>query len=109
MARKRIWLASMIVAVGALGAGTGVALGAGNGSEADGPITGDALNRASAAALATTDHGTVTDTEAGDEDSFYEVEITLDNGDQVDVQLDESFTVVGSSADVEDEENGSDR
>ena len=46
--------------------------------------------------------GRVTETEVGDEDSYYEVEVTLDDGSQVDVQLGRDFDVVGSSADVED-------
>ena len=40
-------------------------------------------------------------TEVGDEESYYEVEVTLDDGSQVDVQLDRHFNVVGSSADGE--------
>ena len=35
----------------------------------------------------------------GDEESYYEVEVTLADGRQVDVQLDRSFTVVGSKQD----------
>ena len=35
-----------------------------------------------------TGEGKVTETEVGDEESYYEVEITLDDGSQVDVQLD---------------------
>ena len=57
---------------------------------------------ASAAALEETGGGRVTETEVGDEESYYEVEVTLDDGSQVDVQLDKSFTVVSSSADHED-------
>ena len=41
--------------------------------------------------------GKVTETEVGDEDSYYEVEVTLDDGTQVDVQLDEDFKVVGNA------------
>ncbi len=62
-------------------------------------ITGDALEQAKAAALAHTGGGTVTDTEVGDEESYYEVEVSLDDGQQVDVQLDEQFNVVGDEAD----------
>jgi hypothetical protein len=36
-----------------------------------------------------------------DEDSKYEVEVTLDDGSAVDVQLDENFAVVGAAADSE--------
>jgi hypothetical protein len=77
----------------------GFAIGAGGDDER--PIEGKALARASAAALAHTGGGRVTATEIQDEDSFYEVEVTLDDGTQVDVQLDRSFAVVGDKADDE--------
>ena len=64
--------------------------------EVEVPITGTDLERASAAALAYTGGGQVSGTEVGDEESYYEIEVTLETGDQVDVQLDESFTVVGT-------------
>ena len=67
----------------------------------DVPITGDALQTASAVALESTGGGRVTGTEVGDEESYYEVEVTLDDGSQVDVQLDRDFRVVGSSGDHE--------
>ncbi len=69
--------------------------------DAEPAISGDALTRASQAALAVTGGGRVTDTEVGDEDSYYEVEVTLDDGHKVDVQLDTSFHEVGTSSDVE--------
>jgi uncharacterized membrane protein YkoI len=62
----------------------------------DTPITGPDLERASQVALAFVGEGRVTETEVGDEESYYEVEVTLDDGRQVDVQLDESFKVVGT-------------
>ena len=62
----------------------------------DQPITGPDLERASAAALAYVGEGRVTETEIEDEESYYEVEVTLDNGRQIDVQLDEAFNVVGT-------------
>ena len=65
----------------------------------DTPITGDALAQASQAALAFTGGGTVTATEVGDEESLYEVEVTLADGSQTDVQLDQNFVVVGSKTD----------
>jgi uncharacterized membrane protein YkoI len=73
----------------------------------DTPITGDALQRAEAAALAATGGGRVTETEIDDEDSYYEVEVTLDDGRQVDVQLDRQFAVVSTETD-DDERNDSD-
>ncbi len=72
-------------------------------AEREVPITGKALDTAKAAALAETGGGRVTGTEVGDEDSYYEVEVTLDDGTQVDIQLDESFAVVGSAPDVEND------
>ena len=68
--------------------------------EADVAITGSALGEASAAALAHTGDGVVTTTEIGDEDSYYEVEVTLSSGAEVDVQLDDQFVVVGSESEV---------
>lgn len=60
------------------------------------PITGPDLDRASAIALEFTGEGRVTATEIEDEESYYEVEVTLDNGSEIDVQLDEDFNVVGT-------------
>jgi uncharacterized membrane protein YkoI len=80
----------------------------GNGDDDEAPITGSALDQASRAALEHTGGGTVSDTEVGDEESLYEVEITLDDGSQVDVQLDENFNVVGDEADDADGEGADD-
>ena len=92
-------IAGAAVAVAAI-AGGGVAAASASGDDADTPITGPALEQASAAALAHTGEGRVTDTEVGDEESYYEVEVTLDDGNEVDVQLDESFNVVGTEAET---------
>lgn len=73
-------------------------------TEEEVPITGEALAKASAAALAYTAGGRVTGTEVGDEESHYEIEVTMADGRQIDVQLDESFKVVSSESD--DEEDG---
>jgi uncharacterized membrane protein YkoI len=79
-----------------------------DGDDREPAISGEALAKASAAALAHTGGGRVTDTEAGDEESYYEVEVTLDDGTQVDVQLDEQFNVVDSEADAESEDESGD-
>ena len=50
----------------------------------------------------------MSETEVGDEESYYEVEVTLDDGSQVDVQLDEQFNVVGDEADNENETDDQD-
>ena len=97
--------AAVVAAIAAIGAG-GVATATGDDDER--PITGDALERASSAALDHVGEGRVTETEAGDEDSLYEVEVTLDDGSHVDVQLDEDFAVVSSTADEEDDEDDED-
>ena len=66
----------------------------------DTAISGEALEQASEAALVHTGGGQVTGSEVGDEESYYEIEVTLDNGDEVDVQLDERFNVVGDENDA---------
>jgi uncharacterized membrane protein YkoI len=100
--KAKIAIATTALAGGAVAATAGFAV-AGNADDdaTEAPITGTALDRASAAALEHTGGGTVTGTEVGDEESLYEVEVTLDSGAQFDVQLDESFTVVGSEGDDE--------
>jgi hypothetical protein len=94
---KRIGIVTGMAAVAvALGAG----IAAAQPDDGEGmPITGEALTKASQAALAFTGGGTVTGTEVGDEESLYEVEVTLANGSQVDVQLDQNFVVVGDKTD----------
>jgi len=95
-----------IIAAGAaalaLGAG-GVAVAAGGGEDAaegpDVPIKGSTLDEASAAALEATGGGTVTGTEVGDEESYYEIEVTKDDGSQVDVHLDSRFNVLNAQGD----------
>ena|SRR5829696_1679651 len=73
-------------------------------------IGGRALDRASAAALATTGGGQVTGTEVGDEEGAYEVEVTRADGSQVDVHLDQGFRVLSTEDDgQEDEREDSDR
>jgi hypothetical protein len=108
MQRKvKFALVAGAITLGAAGAGV-AAVGALTGDDAESPITGAALDQATRAALAHTGGGRVTETEVGDEDSYYEVEVTLEDGSQVDVQLDEEFRVVGSKADREDDANDAD-
>ena len=102
--KKRILIG--VLAIAALGAGGAAIAGAAAGGDDDGgdkAITGTALDRASAAALRATGGGKVTETEVGDEESYYEVEVTRADGSQVDVQLDRGFDVVGQKADHEDD------
>ncbi|MFL5837787.1 MAG: PepSY domain-containing protein [Solirubrobacteraceae bacterium] len=64
-------------------------------------VTGTALDRASAVAVAHTG-GRVTDSEVGDEAGYYEVEVTRPDGTSVDVRLDRRFNVIGNHANTED-------
>jgi uncharacterized membrane protein YkoI len=105
MKRTTVRTVGVVGAVVLLGAaGVGAAIATGDDDAGERPIEGPALERAEDAALAETGGGTVTGTEVGDEESLYEVEVTLDDGSQVDVQLDEDFQVVGSEGDSETED-----
>jgi hypothetical protein len=87
----------IVTAVGAAAVAIGTGIATAQPDDGEGtPITGEALTKASQAALAFTGGGTVTATEVGDEESYYEVEVTKADGSQVDVQLDENFVVVTS-------------
>jgi uncharacterized membrane protein YkoI len=96
---KGVFIAIAAVAVLAVG-GTAIAGAAGGDDDAtDKAISGHALDRASAAALAETGGGKVTETEVGDEEGAYEVEVTRADGSQVDVHLDKDFNVLSSVGD----------
>jgi uncharacterized membrane protein YkoI len=98
---KRNWLTGLGVAIAVAGVGGVISAAATGGDDDAGerPITGSELEQAKAAALEHTGGGTVTGTEVDDEESKYEVEVRLDSGKHVDVQLDEGFTVVGQEGD----------
>lgn len=103
---KRGILAAAAVAVLGLG-GAAIAGATGGGDDGGGkgddgagkPITGAALDRASAVALDHTGGGRVSGTEFQDEEGYYEVEVTRDDGSSVDVHLDSHFNVLNESAD----------
>ncbi|MFG2000726.1 hypothetical protein ACGFNU_16435 [Spirillospora sp. NPDC048911] len=99
MSRRSRWITAALLAVALTCAGA--AITAATAGDTERPITGAAYAKATRAALAHTGGGRVTGTEAGDEDSHYEVEVTLSDGSQVDVQLDRGFGVVGSKTDHE--------
>jgi uncharacterized membrane protein YkoI len=69
------------------------------GEKPEKPITGRSLHRAKAVALQATGGGKVTDSEVGDEEGAYEVEVTRADGSQVDVHLDKGFNVIDQSSD----------
>ena len=97
MNRKLLLIAAAVLAVGALAAG-GAAIAAGTGDD-DKPLSGATLDKATAAALAHTGGGTVTETEVGDDGAAYGVEVRLADGSQVEVSLDENFNVIGQEGD----------
>ena len=85
--RRKIWpvIGVAVVVVAAL-----LVTGFLGNDDNDTPIPPGELEKASAAALAFTGEGEVADHEKFDEESLYEVEVLLPNGDRVDVQLDHS-------------------
>jgi uncharacterized membrane protein YkoI len=99
--RKRIAVViagAALVTAGTVGAAAALS---GDDDAHDRPIPAADLEQAEQAALEETGGGKVTETEVDDEESKYEVEVTLDDGTQVDVQLDEDFNVVSEAGDQE--------
>lgn len=96
MRNRTVAIATGIVAV-ALAGGGGIAWAVSGDDER--PLTGAAHDRAVAAALRHTGGGTVTETETGEDEAAYEVEVRLANGRQVEIALDTSFHVVSEEAD----------
>ena len=97
--------ALVAAAVAGLGLGAAAIAGAAGGDDdgSDKAITGSAFDKASAVAVQHTGGGRVTATEVGDEEGYYEVEVTRDDGSQVDVHLDRGFHVLDSKGDREGE------
>jgi uncharacterized membrane protein YkoI len=101
---RRVAIAAAALAVVGTSAGVSIASGTGDDAETNVGMTGQELDRASQVALEYLGEGRVTGTEVGDEESYYEVEVTLDDGTQVDVQLDANYNVVSGDADIEDDD-----
>jgi uncharacterized membrane protein YkoI len=96
ISRKVALIAVLVVVAGAVSAGFAIAAASG---DDDKPLTGATLDRATAAALKHTGGGTVTETEIGDDGAAYSVEVRRKDGSQVEVNLNESFRVIGQEAD----------
>ncbi|MFU8947383.1 PepSY domain-containing protein [Mycetocola zhadangensis] len=101
MKKKTVLIGSAIAAVLVLG-GTGVAVAVTEPFDNDDQLTGSTLERASKAALDEVGEGKVTDSEL--EDGIYEIEVTLDNGRDVDVTLDDAFSVLSVDRDDADDD-----
>jgi hypothetical protein len=95
MRRKLVLGVAVVLALAAVSGGIAIAAGGGD----DQPLSGSTLERASAAALAATGGGRVTEGEAGDDGAAYEVEVMLADGSQVEVRLDDQFAVIGRESD----------
>jgi uncharacterized membrane protein YkoI len=113
MTNRRKWIAGAAVAVALAGGASGVAVansggGADDRGETSRPITGRAYDGATAAALKETGGGTVTETEAGDEESYYQVEVRNADGSSTDVNLDRHFNVVKTKTENESHTTGAD-
>ena len=92
----------LLIPIAAAGIAASVAGASADDDANDVPITGAALERASQVAVTHVGGGKVTETEAGDEDGAYEVEVTRPDGSQVDVHLDHSFRVLTAEPDEKD-------
>jgi hypothetical protein len=88
--------AAMVLLVGA-----SVAYATGSSGDSSGQATGPNLEKAKSVALEQTNGGRVTGTEVGDEEGYYEIEVTRVDGSQVDVHLDREFNVLSTPADHE--------
>jgi uncharacterized membrane protein YkoI len=71
-------------------------------------LTGSSLDQAGEAALAETGGGEVVDSEVESDENGYEVEVNLDDGRQIEVQLDENYDVVSSSENEEGDDGDAD-
>jgi uncharacterized membrane protein YkoI len=106
MNRRTKWIATGAVAAAALGLGSGIAV-ASDGDQDQPPVSANELAKASAVALDQTGGGKVTDSELGDEEGYYEIEVTKDDGTQVDVHLDKNLNVIDAKPDTPDEAGSS--
>lgn len=104
MNRKKL-VASVAAAAVVLAFGVGgVAYATGDDSSQQ--ATGSDIEKAKNAALDYTDGGRVTGTEIGDKEGYYEIEITRDDGSQLDVHLDRDLDVLGTPVDHENLDEG---
>lgn len=98
MKKKTIWITAGSIAAALVIGGVGIAVADSFDNDS---LSGSALDQASAAALAQVGDGRVTDTELSDDFNHrYEIEVTRDNLERVDVYLDEAFAVVGLDTDT---------
>jgi uncharacterized membrane protein YkoI len=100
---KKVIIGTAVALMLLVGAGVAYANGSSGGdSSGDGPeqSTGPGMERAKSVALEQV-NGRVTATEFQDEEGYYEVEVTRDDGSQVDVHLDKNYNVLSTPDDHE--------
>jgi hypothetical protein len=95
---KTLLVAAAVVLLLLVGAGVAYATG---GDSSEQQATGPGIEKAKSVALVHTNGGRVTGTEVGDEEGYYEVEVTRDDGSQLDVHLDRDFNVLSAPTDHE--------
>jgi uncharacterized membrane protein YkoI len=95
--RKTVVVAAAAAALAAGGVGIANAVG----GDSEEPVTGTDADKAKAAALDAVGGGTVSEIEYQEAGSsgFYEVEVTREDGSQVEVHLDGQYQPVGTEAD----------
>ena len=107
---RTLVIAAAVAMLLALG-GAGIAYA--NAGDSEEQVTGPDVQKAKSAAIAAVGGGTVTEVERDDGDDgygtsgVYEVEVTREDGSQVEVHLDGDYNVVGQEAD-EDGPNDND-
>jgi hypothetical protein len=94
---KRILGGGLVI--GLVAGGAGLAVAAGGDGDHDGPLVGSDLEQATNAALEHTGGGVVIDSEVGDDGAAYSVEIRLNDGRVVEVNLDERFQLIDAQQD----------
>ena len=102
---RTLVIAAAVAIVVALG-GAGIAYANGGGADSEESLTGPDAQKAKSAAIAAVGGGTITELERDDGDDgygtsggVYEVEVTREDGTQVEVHLDGDYDVVGQEAD----------
>ena len=103
MGRKTLFITGIAAAAAAI---SGASIAAASTTPGDDqPLSGTALQQASDAAIARTGPGTVTSAETdNDANTSYEVNVQLNSGSRVEVELDGSFQVV--SVEGQDDDSG---
>ena len=102
---KAVAIGATVLVLG--GIGTSAVVATATGADLN-PVNDSVPAEAEQAALDEVGSGKVTGTETDDEEGKYEIEVTRDDGTQVDVHLDSDFAVLSTDEDGKDDETESD-